>query len=417
MRGLRGFAAVFDNAPATDCEVKKLQSWADKVVHATSAIQVEADISYECGCSTPCSRTFIASYASLKECTSSVLRLRAQRTEGTASNESTWLFQLLYNSRLRSDSGLIVAYCVDGVRVCEEYFAVVLGFVYPNRRIQKYVKLIQVVRVCSRTGCVLAFVITSVFAFVCLYVRMCVHAQGMCLRLCLRLCLRQCLHLFVCVLQDGHSELPTRRICPKSKPTIRSERARSWIREYCTTHADFAPVGSTTLYIPPRKPHEVWSKYVEQVEWDEHVHHLGERQFCRVFKQMLGETIVCPNTNREMHVKIKTQRARGFKICKDCEDYRMLLWNCKNREQKTVYLQGLKTHWDEHSDGRDVYNDHKNYCQSSNGAAVSVVIDAADQSKFGVFRTSHRGMQDQYRKVKQKITGALVHGLGYFIFR
>ena len=82
-----------------------------------------------------------------------------------------------------------------------------------------------------------------------------------------------------------------------------------------------------------------------------------------------------------------------------------------------MYKNKLGIHWDEHSDGRDVYSDHKNYCKSSNGRAVSVAIDGADQSKFGVFRTSHRGVQDAYLKVKQKITGALIHGLGYFLFR
>ena len=96
-------------------------------------------------------------------------------------------------------------------------------------------------------------------------------------------------------------------------------------------------------------------------------------------------------------------------------------------------------HWDEHEDGRDVYHDNINYCKSSGGTAVSMAIDAADQAKFGIFSTSHRGkfvifdchplfpsylivfgetgMQDSYLKVKQKITGALVHGLGYFLFR
>ena len=49
--------------------------------------------------------------------------------------------------------------------------------------------------------------------------------------------------------------------------------------------------------------------------------------------------------------------------------------------------------------------------------AASVAIDAADQAKLGVFKTSHRGIQDAYLKVKQKITGALVHGIGYYLFR
>ena len=118
-----------------------------------------------------------------------------------------------------------------------------------------------------------------------------------------------------------------------------------------------------------------------------------------------------------MRVQIRTQRARGFKICSFCEDYRMLLWNCKNAEQKKVLKQKLRTHWDEHMDGRDVYHDHQQYCKSSGGRAISMAIDAADQSNFGVFRTSHRGIQDAYLKVKQKITGVLIHGVGYYLFR
>ena len=203
-------------------------------------------------------------------------------------------------------------------------------------------------------------------------------------------------------------------------PSSRNAAARSWCREYFTTQADYAPVapvGSTILNIPPRKQREVFDKYVEEVEWDDYNKPLGERQFARVFNAMLEKPFTCPNTHREMLPQIRTQRARGLKICKTCEDYRMLMWNAKNRDEKQMYKQKLSKHWDEHSDARDVYNDHKNYCKSSNGKAVSVAIDAADQAKFGVFRTAHRGMQDTYLKVKQKITGALVHGLGYFIFR
>ena len=45
----------------------------------------------------------------------------------------------------------------------------------------------------------------------------------------------------------------------------------------------------------------------------------------------------------------------GFKICKECEGFRMLLWNLKNAAKKVVYRQQLRLHWDEFEDGRDVY--------------------------------------------------------------
>ena len=92
----------------------------------------------------------------------------------------------------------------------------------------------------------------------------------------------------------------------------------------------------------------------------------------------------------------------------------MLMWNCKSRERKKIYQTRLNIHWDEHEDGR---HDNQNYCASSGGRAASVAIDDADQAKLGVFKTSHRGIQDAYLKVKQKITGALVHGIGYYLFR
>lgn len=171
------------------------------------------------------------------------------------------------------------------------------------------------------------------------------------------------------------------------------------------------------MYIPPRPIAETYKKYEDDVTSTSACKPLGERHFSRVFNRMLQQEFVCPLTHKKMRVEIRTHKAPGFKICKKCEDYRMLLWNCKNSEKKEIYKQGLQAHWQEHEDGRDVYHDHQNYCKSSGGTAVSVAIDAADQAKFGVFSTAHRGMQDAYLKVKQKITGALVHGFGYFLFR
>jgi hypothetical protein len=179
---------------------------------------------------------------------------------------------------------------------------------------------------------------------------------------------------------------------------LRNATARAWIREYFSTQADYAPVGKTALYVPPRPIKETHGKYAENV-----VHNainsasdaidrpLGQRQFSRVLDRMMEQPFVCPMTHREMTVKVRTQRAKGFKLCKTCEDYRILLWNCKNAARKQIYRQRLRVHWDEHEDGRDVYHDHINYCKSSGGAAVSMAIDAADQAKFGIFSTAHRG--------------------------
>ena len=200
-------------------------------------------------------------------------------------------------------------------------------------------------------------------------------------------------------------------------PSWRSAVARSWIREYFSTQADYAPVGATTLYIPNRPQKETYDKYHEECTYSDSRETLGPRQFRRIFDEMKIQPFVCPFTHRTMIVKTRTQRARGFKICKTCEDYRCLMWTCKNARKKQIYKQRLRVHWSEHEDGRDVYHDHINYCKRSGGEACSMAVDAADQAKFGVFSTSHRGMQDSYLKVKQKITGALIHGVGYFLYR
>lgn len=245
--------------------------------------------------------------------------------------------------------------------------------------------------------------------------------------------------------------MPDRRQAFLRSPTLRNLTARAWIRQYFSTQADYTPVGETTMYIPPRPNKETHAKYKDNLTAgatdlycsDAIDRPLGERQFARILGRMQNQPFICPSTHREMRVKVRTQRAKGFKICKTCEDYRMLMWSCKNAAKKTIYQQRLRMHWGEHEDGRDVYHDHINYCKSSGGTAVSMAIDAADQAKFGIFSTAHRGtfacqplrlstcpcvwrkllilntpgMQDSYLKVKQKITGALVHGLGYLLFR
>ena len=221
-------------------------------------------------------------------------------------------------------------------------------------------------------------------------------------------------------MQSGHTEATSKKMDVKRLPTWRSSIARSWIRDYFATQADYAPIGETTLHIPPRPHSETYNKYCENCGYnkrDTFGTPLGSGQFRRVFNEMMSKPFVCPFTHRTMTVKKRTQRARGFKLCSKCEDYRMLLWTCKNNDKKQIYKRRLRAHWLEHEDGRDVYHDNQNYCKRSGGAAVSIAVDAADQAKFGVFTTSHRGMQDSYLKVKQKITGALVHGLGYFLFR
>ena len=80
----------------------------------------------------------------MEECEEALLELRAERTEGRSRNESTWLFAILYSGRCRHRGTYTVQFVLDGVRVCEKFFTVALGFSYPNRRIQKYVRMIKV---------------------------------------------------------------------------------------------------------------------------------------------------------------------------------------------------------------------------------------------------------------------------------
>ena len=144
---------VCNNEPWKDprSAPKKLQSWSDKVVNATSADQIEIDVRHKCQCKRPCSYNFMDSFKSLVECERALMIIRCERTAGTASEEGAWLFRHLYNCRTRSisnDSAFSTDYAVlfylDGVSVCEEYFTVALGFTYPNRRIQRFVREIQV---------------------------------------------------------------------------------------------------------------------------------------------------------------------------------------------------------------------------------------------------------------------------------
>lgn len=122
----------------------KLQSWSNKVTNATSGKQVTADRKYCCKCSKQCRNVYLESYANEGECEKALLALRTERTAGTQSDEATWLFDHLYSSRCRQRGIYTVLFVLDGVRVCEEYFTVAMGFTFPNRRIQKYVRTIQV---------------------------------------------------------------------------------------------------------------------------------------------------------------------------------------------------------------------------------------------------------------------------------
>ena len=131
--------SVFNN-----CDAPKLQSWSCKVANATSAAQVELDMQSKCRCSAPCHKQFTDSYATGKECQEALLQLRTERTEGKAVDERVWLFNYLYNNRSRSGGEICVHFRLDGVNVCEEYFTTALGFNFPNRRIQHFVRLIKV---------------------------------------------------------------------------------------------------------------------------------------------------------------------------------------------------------------------------------------------------------------------------------
>ena len=144
MSTLTALDAVFADEQPPVCKARKMQSWSDKIANATCEKQVERDLTCKCCCSTQCQSKLFDCYESKKECVDAIHQLRSERTAGTASDESIWLFSHLYNSRSRSNGVIQVAFRLDGVDVCEEYFTAAMGFTFPNRRIQKFVRLIKV---------------------------------------------------------------------------------------------------------------------------------------------------------------------------------------------------------------------------------------------------------------------------------
>ena len=123
---------------------RKLQSWSCKVAHATCGDQVALDVECHCTCKIQCRNVYLESYANQKECEDALLQLRTERTEAKQRDESVWLFHQLFSSRCRVRGAIQVLFRLDGVTVCEQYFTTALGLHYPNRRIQKYIRLIEV---------------------------------------------------------------------------------------------------------------------------------------------------------------------------------------------------------------------------------------------------------------------------------
>lgn len=137
------FEQVFDTPKDASCS--KLQSWSAKVANATNGSQIKVDMHHVCHCKKSCCCKFISSYENSNVAEEALATLRFERTQATARDESIWLFNHLFESRVRSPSGSIhVLFRLDGVTVCEEYFVTALGLTFPNRRVQRYVRLIQV---------------------------------------------------------------------------------------------------------------------------------------------------------------------------------------------------------------------------------------------------------------------------------
>ena len=137
-----------------------------KCVNSTCADQVAEGVRHVCTCDKPCCHKFIESYTSKDEYEEALLSLRQERTAGTSSDETIWLFNHLHSSRRKHRGNYEVIFVLDDVQVCEEYYTVVLGFNYPNRHIQKYVRMIQVY------CCIVCYVLCTHSLIVCLHCRL-----------------------------------------------------------------------------------------------------------------------------------------------------------------------------------------------------------------------------------------------------
>ncbi len=110
---------------------------------------------------------------------------------------------------------------------------------------------------------------------------------------------------------------------------------------------------------------------------------------------------------------IKCRKAHAFSICDTCisfSDRLMHLARKSSRDREREHLlKGFRSHLREVKLERAEYARNRLNAAERPGEVLSVIIDGADQTKFGIPRFIEKSKSESGHAIKQKITGVLFH--------
>ena len=117
---------------------------------------------------------------------------------------------------------------------------------------------------------------------------------------------------------------------------------------------------------------------------------------------------------RSFRAHIKCRRKHNFSCCDTCIMYKERLVRLSNAVsftsiERSRVMKRFKAHLDFIRNERAIYARHTLQPLHSEAKALSVIIDGADQSKFGLPQFPTKGKREYGMSMKQKITGVLFH--------
>ncbi len=120
------------------------------------------------------------------------------------------------------------------------------------------------------------------------------------------------------------------------------------------------------------------------------------------------------NTWRSLVSHIKCRKSHTFAVCDTCISFRERLTQIARKtsrdEERSELLKGFRCHLRSIKLERAEYARHRIEAMERPAKVLSVIIDGADQSKFGIPQFAEKSKSEAGNAIKQKITGVLFHG-------
>ena len=117
---------------------------------------------------------------------------------------------------------------------------------------------------------------------------------------------------------------------------------------------------------------------------------------------------------REWHQNkknIKVRKVHRFAKCTDCEYYDSELRRCEGNEVRAApIIFSRSKHLKQMASERDEYTLKRTKAQSNPNHLLSLIIDGADQSAFGLPHFSQATKSEKGHSIKVRLIGTLVHG-------